>query len=348
MANSKKSSLSSELGAMGKQAFEEHKGDETKYDTGSRLPAGIENGVAQLTMMKFDKYKDGDNKGKWYFYAAGTVIEPKLHNGAPCSGLQTSIMEPLCETPNKSRKTVSDHLSRILNELRLFDVETKSLGFDDLEPVTTILVQRAPYFRFRTWKGDPTKEFPNPRVNEVWGGVKGLEEYVPPSASDEVNDQSGDFEGVPSEEASGPPNSPPPSNTTQSSGDPDDLDSLAAKGDGNDPSAQKRLLELALSEGIEKDVAEATDSWQQLADMVKLQRNSNANSASSAAEPEAEADELVPEKSQVLFYTAAEGDTPVEVEVTSVSAAKKICNVKSMADGTIFKGVKWSQLKEAA
>lgn len=183
-----------------KKAHAAHKNDETVVDKGSRLPAGIEEGVAQLTELRIGTYEKGDNKGEPFFYAAGVVIEPKTHNGRRVEGLRTSIIEPLHDTPQKqSRKTFDDHWAWMLNELRKLGVNTREVDGDP-EEVTALfaaVVDDAPYFGFRTWKGKPTAQYPNPRVNETW---EGQVEYAPQDdGSDEdeyeAQDDSSDDQG---------------------------------------------------------------------------------------------------------------------------------------------------------
>lgn len=176
-----KSALVAKLGDKIRKAHEAHKGDETEYSSFGELPAGIEGGIAQLVDCKFDVVKEGkDNAGEYYFYAAGTVMEPKeftdsegnLHR---VEGLRTSITEPIYDTPNrKSRKTVDDHLAFVLNEMRKLGVDTSSIGAEQLEDVCEQLKQLKPFFRFRTWKGQAETTGPyagkEPRVQHVWNG----------------------------------------------------------------------------------------------------------------------------------------------------------------------------------
>src|SRR4051812_22954353 len=60
------------------------------------LPGGINNGVAQLVRAYFGIIDSGDNKGKKYFRASGSVVEPTevtvKGQAVPVYGLQTSIM----------------------------------------------------------------------------------------------------------------------------------------------------------------------------------------------------------------------------------------------------------------
>ena len=128
-----KSALAAKLGARGDKAIKEHRGDATTYGL-QRLPGGISNGVARLTDCKFDTVGEGKrNAGEFYFRAAGVVLEPSTNDkGVPVRGLQTSIMEMLCDTTTADGKktTMEDHVANILNELR-------KLGGDPSAPIRT-------------------------------------------------------------------------------------------------------------------------------------------------------------------------------------------------------------------
>ena len=154
------------LGSAGKKAFKNHRDDDVNFGAGGDLPEGIEAGVAQLVDCKFSKYEKGDNKGQYFFYAAGIVVSPETHNGMHIVGLRTSIMEPMCDTPNRSRKTVEEHIGWDQNEMKKLGVDLSENDIEDLEAIAGELKESKPHFRFRSWKGDPTPEYPNPRVNE--------------------------------------------------------------------------------------------------------------------------------------------------------------------------------------
>ncbi len=170
-----KSGLAAKLGAKGHSAVETHKNDETVFQGGGELPAGIENGIAQIVECKFDIVKEGDSKGEYYFYAGGVVVSPKsimTDDGEfPVEGMRTSITEPLYDTPSRSRKTVDDHLAWILNELRKLGVDTSEVSLDNLEETAAAIKESGTTFRFRTWQGKATEEYPNPRVNHQWAGA---------------------------------------------------------------------------------------------------------------------------------------------------------------------------------
>lgn len=256
------SGFMAKYGAKLKKAHTIHKDDETEFGAGGSLPAGIEGGVAQLTSIKFGQYKEGtQNAGEWYFRAAGTVLLPKEHRGS-----QTSIMEPMHDTPERTRKTFDDHLGWVYNELRKLGVETKELDPADLESVFTALKESAPTFKFRTWQGEPTKEYPNPRVNEQWRGTC---DYEADESGDVVDESSEGETEAPAEDDAG-----------------DEWDTLATQADADDNAAVKKLFAAATAAGYSKDEIEGTDNWGEVADMIRSPKKAKKGAKASEPEPE--------------------------------------------------------------
>lgn len=182
-----------QFGQRLQKAHQAHAADETDYGNLGDLPAGISGGVAQLTDARLDKYKDGTSlAGQWYFYAAGVVVTPKEFEGQRTEGMRTSIIEPLCDTPSRSRKTLEDHMGWVYNELRKLGLDTRHIDPNNLEKEIAALKLAAPYFRFRTWKGQVQTTGPyagkDPRVNHDWNGI--LPDFVPPEGGTSVADNT--------------------------------------------------------------------------------------------------------------------------------------------------------------
>jgi hypothetical protein len=226
----KSGGLLSSLGATLAKAHEAHKTDETVLPRGGSIPAGIDNGVAQLVDCYFKEYEKGDDKGKLFFYAAGIVKAPSHVNGVPIIGLRTSIIEPLCETPNKTRKTIEDHWAWILNELRKLGLDTSEIDFDSVEDAVAALKESGPHFRFRTWQaekrkpGDPQynpqydgPDAPPPRIFETWAGQvqfeeddsSGVEDDTPPASIPAKAPSSTPKPSAPAPKASAPTKAAP-------------------------------------------------------------------------------------------------------------------------------------------
>jgi len=137
----------------------------------SRLPAGINNGVARLQQCGIGVYEPDHKKvelrGKHYFSAMGVVVSPEEHNGTPVRGLQTWLQRiPLCDTPNaQRRKTLADNFNAMRSHLIAlgFDVDAATADIPPEASDDAVLAviaagckalgQQRPYFRFRTWQG---------------------------------------------------------------------------------------------------------------------------------------------------------------------------------------------------
>lgn len=308
------SGMAAKLGDRLTNAWEAHKNDETVYSGGGELPDGIEHGIAELRSCKFGIYKEGDKKGEYFFMAAGVVLEPKVHNGIPVEGLRTQIgPEPICDTPkaNGKRKTLSDHISWVRNELSKLGVDAASVAGNDLENVAALLEQAKPCFRFRTWKGKPSPQFPNPRTNHTWNG---LVDYTA-APTDDVEDNSGQEEA--GEEA----------------GEAEDLAALGSLADADDGDAQRRLTELAKAAGIDP---EKIATWSEVASMLEAGGGEEAGPAE---------DRPAPKEGEVYSFTPKGASKAVDGTVTAVFEGSQTVNMKDLSDGKVHRGIAWAGLK---
>lgn len=237
------------------------------------LPAGIENGIAELESLKFGVYKEGPNKGKDFFIAAGVVKSPTEHDGVPIFGMLTRIGPiPFCDTKNKKGEVTAwdKHYKKFLDVLRGLDPDTDFGSMDpetELEPYVAELSNTPGIrFKFRTWKGkkQTTGEYAGiePQVQHQWNGVIREGEngaangVLPPSAS--MDDQTGDGEEPNADGAQDDQKT-----TTVDEGDVDSVetvldpnvsDSVAELGimaDGGDEDAQNALWARAEAAGID-------------------------------------------------------------------------------------------------
>lgn len=375
------STLLSSVGNDVNKAHQEFKGQKTVYDTGGSLPAGIENGIAKLVDMKIDRYKSGNLKGKAYFYAAGIVVSPKEHEGAPVEGLRTQIMEPICDTPNAKgkRKTLQDHYGWVRNEISKFldegEIDNLKNPSVEIEKVLIpALLKAKPHFRFRTWKGSPTDDFPNPRTQEVWNGRVDYD----PEAGDAQQEAVVDHEGESDEE------------------EPDDTESeemslgeraQAEEEGGEDTGARAELSKAAKAADIDP---EDYDTWQEVEAAIEEAGGEEDESESSEEGEGDEEGDKDPEKGETYLYNraadiaeqedveesyedelteiAGEFDedpdeyelwkelaealakkkgAKAEYEVTLVSASKRTVNLKPADGGEVVKGVSWEKLEPA-
>ena len=356
--------LAKKLGQKGQEALAKHKADETTYGQ-IELPPGIEGGTAQLVDCRFGEYENGDNKGQLYFYAAGIVVDPteftdkdgRVHK---IEGQRTSIMEAICDTPNRGRKTVEEHMAWVLNELRKLGAETAELeNLDNVEAVAKALKDSKPYFNFRTWKGEATPQFPNPRTNHQW--IKACEWDGDGGDGSDVVDESGEAEPTPppAKPAATPPAKKAPEPEPEPAATFDEntpVEELVTAANAGDTDAQQMLNARALAAGCpEDDVTNAAD-WEAVATLIEA--------AGSTAETETtEEAEWKPEVGEIYQYKVIDPKTkkpvidpktkkeakPQEVEVTAVEEGKRLVNLKNLTNQKVtYKAISWDALESAA
>lgn len=197
--SSKVSGIFSRYGSKAVEAFNKHKGDETEYGNFGDLPPGIDGGIAQLVDCRVLEIKEGkQNAGELMFFARGVVVEPEEVED-PRTGLvvriknrNTTLNESLFHTPGRTRETIEDHMAYVLNQLRKLGLSTEDITATDEEFNSQLatLKESAPFFRFRTWQGPKSDQYPNPRVNHTWEGTQGLEDYTPPDEGSPVEDDA--------------------------------------------------------------------------------------------------------------------------------------------------------------
>lgn len=331
----KKSGLAAALGSAGRKAVEKVRGNETTFSAGGDLPGGIEGGIAQLVDCKFDTYSRGSMEGEYYFLAAGIVKKPKTFEGHRVEGLRTQIMEPVCDTsetrPNSSRKTIDEHIDWVLNEMRKLGVDTSELELEDMEAAAEALREAKPHFRFRTWQGSATPQFPEPRVNHQWRGV-----CDPPEDEDEDELADEVVEDDTEEEEEG-------EEVTEET-DETDLDALVKDANQEDVAACDALTARAQEYGID---ASEIETWEEVADLIReAEEGDDGEEEEEEAEDEEEEEGAVePEKGEVYFYKPPRSRKKIEVEVTAVFAGKQRVNAKSLDDGKLFKNVPFDKLE---
>ena len=352
-----------------KAAVEAHREDETTLTGVTELPPGIESGIARLIDCRFGEFATGKLKDEVFFFTSGVVIEPKESKGEDgkmmkVEGLRMSRTEPMCPSPDRSRATSEEHIQWTLNEIRKLGLITKDCTSNDLEDLAAVLKGQKPFFKFRTWKGEPTQQFPNPRTQVNWNGV---------------------IDYVPSEDGAA---------AIMDATEGEDLDGIVAMADGNDIPSQEKLEELAREAGITEETVKGAGSWAEVAIMVREADKGGTLS------PAPEADEPPPfsesyeelavnaddddENAEAILTAAAEkagidhdlyktwvevavlledkataavetrkpkkGEScfyeGVEVEVTAVFPGKQLCNVKSVVDKKSWKSIPWADLSE--
>ena len=373
-----------------KKAHSGHKGDKTEYSGGGDLPP-IEHGIAKLINIKVDVYKDGKLKGKPFFSATGIVLSPATTKykdmDVPVAGKRTRIQEPICDTPERSsRKTLADHWAWVLNELRKLGMDTSKYDDPDelIEASNRFLIEAETQFNFRTWRGEPSKQYPNPMTNHDWGGAVTDANRVTTDAM-----EAGATEVV--EDAPTDAGSQQGGSDNEPSIDINNIDELAKSAMENDETAQARLSEIALQNDITEKEIEESDSWDQIALMIKQKMGgepaassqedwSEIGAAADGGDQEA-ADKITAKCAELEIDPNSVGtwselielinqQTPVdegpwepkvglkchwkpkgsktvrEVEIMAVFPEKKTVNIKTVDDGKSFKAIPVDQVSE--
>lgn len=365
--NKTTSSLLAKYGQQLSKAFEASKADDTDYGSFGSLPAGVQ-GIARLVDCRFDVYKKGELAGEYFWIARGVVLTPQMHNGVKTAGKYTMIIEPVCPTPGKSRETTEDHMKWINNELRKLGVDTRTMTADQLEQVCAALMQAQPTFGFRTWQGEPTKQYPNHKVNHTWEGIIEYDE----DAEDDTKDNTEKLPESPSRGPRGgvkaPPTKSPPVNGVQWARGPadkkskqpeslgkesfdefnepedEDLDELASAATGGDEAAGNRLTQLATKAGADYEAVQSAESWNDVVDMIRAASNPTEDSSEGG---------FVPEVEETFHYTPIDPKTKkpgrkVECEVVSVDKEKQTVTLKNLATEALYRNVPWEAIAPEA
>lgn len=343
MASQTTKSVFAGAGQQFLKAREEYKGAEANYGNPS-LPPGIEGGIAELRDLHFGEYKDGPYKGQPFFMGAGVVIEPENHEGIRCSGMRTQIgPEPLCDTPERggetSRKTWGEHYGWFRNQLLILGLDidqftgTPEQIEEQIRAGMAALVDQKLHFRFRTWKGQPTPEFKNPRVQHQWNGL-----YTPEANGELLpnNPAAGTVDSSPSQQPDPNPEGFP---------EEVDLDALAEQaGDvAGGQEARDKLAAIAASVGMTTEEIDGAESWESLVVSIRERQEGDSEAP---GEPEPEPD---PAKGDVMYVQFNDPKTKkpaidknkkpkyTDVQVQSYDAKKEEASVKRLDTKVIVK-----------
>lgn len=363
------SALAKSLGAQIVKAHAQHK--DAPVDTRvQRLPGGINNGIAQLVSMTIGSYKTGTHTGKPFFRAAGTVIEPHaLPSGQRVAGQQTSVMIPLCDTPEKrTKKTFMDNWADFLNVFKIFQVdmppdrlkgENDQQAADRIEQYfiaamkTLTAPDQKPYFTFSTRDWTPPKEAgrpdPTPMTFETWHDVV------------EYNGQAQDpSAGV--EDGGAEDNGAGAADDANSEPGGDDIAALVEAAGVQDEGAIDRLTQLALDAGVDQTAIDGAADWQEVADLISAASTTEGSSDDeegagdeAAATPEEVWEpkkgdmygyQLLDKNGKPLLNKAKKPLKPVECEVVSVDKKTETVALLNMDDKkTKYPKVKWTDLQ---
>lgn len=282
--------LMKELGQEFVKAHEQSKNVKAKTSNRSELPSGLR-GIAQLNDIAIKKISQGKDAGKVMFYADATILDPVEYQGIPVKGRRTQISEPLYATPTRKRKTIKDHLDFVYEHLKMLGVPVEKLKPSEIETaIAALKAKKANVFiAFRTWKPPEATEGNyagrEPWLMQFWDARV---DYKKKDATETAvrNNLPSEPEPTPDEpepESIDPFNPPDAENVTQESEpidpellDQSDIDSLAKRADETqDLDASNRLMEWASQAGIPEKVAKSTNTWKELADLIKGKHSNN-------------------------------------------------------------------------
>lgn len=302
-------------------AVKKHRTDDTVVPGGGDLPPGIDNGIAQLVEAKIDEHKDGNQKGKLFAFFSGVVVSVGESDPKGVIGRRASKIIGLYPSQD-GKKTTEDRVAELLNEMRLLGVDTSNLSEDDIEDALAALKAEAPYFAFRTWRGNATPAFPNPRTNTTFSGKVDHDEDGAGAEGGTVEDSSGAGEQA-GDAGEG-------SSTEGGEGDEPDWTALGEAADGGDTEAAAKIESTGNELGIGEAVGGA-ENW--LAGAMLIQEHL------AGGEGGAEAP-WVPSVGETYKIKPAGAKKAVDVEITAVFESKSTLNYKG-ADGKPVKGVKY-------
>jgi hypothetical protein len=305
----KQSLLLQKLGARGAQIFEEVKNREAPSTGGSDLPPGI-SGIAHLKECKFALVAAGKKSaGSLFFYASAIVVEPsvftdKKNNQFRTAGMRTQVIEMLCDTPDSAgRKTIKEHFNHIVGQLMLLSgMKLTTIKFDQLEPFAAMLVQKKPYFKFRTWQPPAATEGKykdqESRIIHLWD--EAVPDYKPgivnPSAAATTDDSipaitpAASLPAAPN--AKKPITNGTPTTATPAAGSAQQFnemtaaEGLLARANDGDAHAQNDLGELAMKLGWSEQQVKESPTWEALFAMAN--NGPTGAETESAAEPSPE------------------------------------------------------------
>lgn len=322
-------SVLSKLGAKADALVKKAKDTEIQHDTGGSMPTGVEGGIARVKDVKFDEYKTGAMKGKLYFRISAVALYPETTDaGKRVKGLYTSIMEPLCDTPTRSRTELQDHIDFVTSIMKMCGVDTSDWeGVDSMEEAAEQIKAAKPLISFRTW-GGPDKKNPQGQVQHVWDEFTG-----------EFDEEEGTVGGVEDDSAAPVDDEPEPEAEAEAL-DVKELKALGKKA-VKDKDSQNKLSEIAESLGVD---AEKIDTWPEVADAI-IAAQEGGGDEGGGDDTETPADDWEPAKDEVYFYKPDPKKKAIECDVIHVDKKAKTVRLKNLDDGkTVYKDVAWDKL----
>ncbi len=175
------------------------------------LPPGIRNGIARIAELRCGEFETGDNAGKPFFRAAGSVAFPTHfdYQGSTIKiyGQFTSVMEKLFDTTYENEVTTEEkHWNNVINlckSVSSFDFvnnffkQFRVIDGKSVEMMFAAIIQRNKtpglgYFKFTTSERKG-REYLDPKTKKMvksadgvwenWNGNEGIEVWTPPATT---------------------------------------------------------------------------------------------------------------------------------------------------------------------
>lgn len=356
--------LQQKLGSKVGAAIANHSNDPTTVNDYGDLPPGL-SGIAQLVECRFGVIDPGKtNAGECYLYAAGIVVSPEEFTDAEqntirVAGMRTQITEVICDTPDRSRKTIEDHIDWIMNEFRKLGVDTSTFtSVEDLEAAAAALKELKPTFRFRTSLGKANERYQEPRVFHNWNGAVEYQNEDPEAAMIEAENAAEPPAPTPAPKPTTPtpgpkpaakptpkpsakptpPPPPPPPSPPLAEGI--DLQALLERCNAGDEDAANELGQIASDMGVSEEAIRAAENWEQVVAMIE-ELNAGVESGQ---------DQPLFEVGRVFGYcpldikTKKRSANPVDCEITAVSPDSTSVDLRNLTTKVMYRKVPTSDL----
>lgn len=150
--------LLGKLGPKARAFVDGRKDAEPELAGGGDLPAGIENGVAQVILCTFGKVQEGKKSAGGLFFQAQAIVKlPKDVGGVPIAGRRTRLYKIIASAQQLAKGEYDEKaLAWAQDQIKMLAGKGASPAMfviDRLEATAAIIQKAKPHTLFRTWKG---------------------------------------------------------------------------------------------------------------------------------------------------------------------------------------------------
>lgn len=321
MVEKSSSSVISEIKKNSKGAFAKKRKEEPTIK-GQQLPGDIIKGVA-----KFSSYKVGKDKGKDktpFISMTGVIVEPVEFKGLKATKTIRFMNGKKFKGSDREPKTIEDRVAEMASDLQLLGHDISDKTEDDWEDLLKENIKDGTLFYFNTFKGPPTKDFPNPKTYVF---IQGLVEegYEPPDGSSTTVTDEEEPEAEEADETE---------EESEEETESDDYTDMSR----ND--LKKALKENSVDFKV---TTKTTDD--EIRDALRA-ATGEAEEEEAAPEEEAESteEEWEPKKGDAYNAEVKGVKGKFLSTIVAVDTKKKTVDVKSSKDKKVYKGVSWDSL----